>query len=196
MSEVKGQKITTGTINPACQNLQDSSDHFCAFHPNDCEEPYAWVSPEDTRSVIGTSCTCEKVRTGGCVGGFTSFICGLTPDDCIYSTFFAPASLKREHGESCRLCPESDITVTAALDGIDMIEKDILYSFGIPAAISLAVAILLGCAIRCCFVKRRNKRLAMKGNVDAITGDLDAIDLQDRKEESETKGDPKLKQIV
>jgi len=45
-------------------------------------------------------------------------------------------------------------------------------------------------------VKRRNKRLAMKGNVDAITGDLDAIDLQDRKEESETKGDPKLKQIV
>ena len=112
--------IPTPTLYGACYNPQDTDNSFCAFSPDDCESPYVWVRPDDTEAVVRRTCRCENVRTGGCVGGFTGFLCALTQDDCMNADYFAPISLKKTHGESCRLCDSSD---TFSNDVVDQTKK-------------------------------------------------------------------------
>eukprot|EP00980_Cylindrotheca_fusiformis_P016517 scaffold4927_cov105-Cylindrotheca_fusiformis.AAC.4 len=63
--------VQSPTLYGACKNRNTENDFFCAFKSADCEVPYVWVRPQDTQDAVGTQCTCDKVRTGACVSGFT-----------------------------------------------------------------------------------------------------------------------------
>ena len=157
--EIKKDNDTTTptpTLYGACDNPQDPNDSFCAFSPNDCESPYVWVRPEDTVAVVGRTCTCENVRTGGCVGGFTGFICALTQDDCMNTRYFAPISLKKTHGESCRLCESSDALSSDAVDETkkESLSPGIIVLIVATAILSIVVIGFLWCAVLKC---RRSK---------------------------------------
>ena len=96
--------VRTRTKYGACQDLSSSKNHFCAYSPNDCEDNHIWVQPELAKDIVGTDCFCENVRTGGCIGGFTSFICAITEDACDFDDYYPPYSLKELHGQTCTLC--------------------------------------------------------------------------------------------
>ena len=143
----KADNVVAPTMYGACRSWDNPNEYFCAYARDDCESGYYWVQPEDTFADLGTQCTCELVRTGGCVGGFTSHsgsTCAVTAENCVNSEYFGPVSLKKKHGESCRLCQPSDATSsTLNSDGIDAIEKEDKPVVGIIIASILGAVIMI-----------------------------------------------------
>jgi hypothetical protein len=90
-----------------CQDRSSNRNHSCAFSPKDCEDgQHIWIQPNDVEIATGLVCTCDKVRIGGCVGGFQGFTCAVTEDDCPWDHYYPPYSLKRLHGHTCNLCQQ------------------------------------------------------------------------------------------
>jgi len=141
--------VASPTLYGACQNPFILEDFFCAYAPSDCEHPHVWVEPKDTLNTVGTTCSCDKVRTGGCVGGFTLYsdsVCAVSADDCVNTQYFPPVSLKKKQGSSCRLCkPSTNLQSLLVRDEIDSISMD-GSSQTMGAKIGIAVLVLIGVA--------------------------------------------------
>lgn len=114
--------VRTRTKYGACQDLTSSKSHFCAYSPKDCEDNHIWVEPELAKDIVGTDCFCENVRIGGCIGGFTNFICAVTEDQCYFDKYYPPHSLKELFGQTCTLC-KADIEIIDELTDLPVQEK-------------------------------------------------------------------------
>ena len=144
LSDANDSGSQSPTLYGACRHQKDAEKHFCAYSSSNCEEGYDWIDPSSVSEMIGFSCTCENTRVGGCVGGFTEFICAVSQDDCDWDTYFPPATLKEKHGYDCRLCkPQigSSITSNGGIEAITF--KEVGLSRGTIAGIVLGVVV--GC---------------------------------------------------
>ncbi len=135
---------TSRTKYGACQDLSSSKDHFCAFSPDDCEGNHTWVEPELAKDIVGTDCFCENVRIGGCIGGFTGFICATAKDQqCPYDRFYPPYSLKVFNGQICNLCKApAPIEIVDELTDLPQ-KKSGLSSIGIAVIVVPCVIVII-----------------------------------------------------
>lgn len=152
------------TMYGACQDFNDESNHFCAYSYDDCEAEYnhVWVEPRRVKEVTGLDCSCQNVRIGGCVGGFSSFHCAVTPEECVYDRYYPPLSLKIEHGESCYMCETSTTNNREPnpdeIDTITQSKKTLSTGgkVGIGVSVSLVTSFFIGAGY--IFYKRRRRR--------------------------------------
>lgn len=187
-SSVDDERILGPTLYGACQDVNNDEAFFCAFRSSDCETPYVWVDPEDTEELVGTQCTCDKVRTGACHGGFvvhglSGTVCSLTSDACGYGNFFPPISLKRKHGESCRLCGDGVIIAEAsqkviAPDAVDAVETETETWFILGGSCLGVILLLFIMRFIICNPKKRSTTDTMKGDqvVDSAAVETKAPD--------------------
>jgi len=201
--EQGGDTAVAPTVYGACKSTINDDDYFCAFQPSDCETSYVWVLPQDTQEVVGTQCTCDKVRTGACVGGFvlpglSGTVCSVSAEACYdgrHSVFFAPISLKQKHGESCRLCNAMDTSVKVAPDAVDATERqNELWPILLIGSLGAIFFLLF---LRYCICKAKRSKDTMKGDQVEDSDGLAVETIDDMGQRTdEYDAEPTLKEIM
>jgi uncharacterized membrane protein len=120
-----------------------------------CEGKYVWVEPSDAKKVVGTECTCENTRIGGCVGGIENFICAVSVDDCPSEQYYSPIQLKKTFGKECNLCYSEDGMGSDEISNLKIDGKGLSVG-GIIGIIFGVLAVLVFVVVFIVYAKRRS----------------------------------------